>query len=161
MIGLPFAIFLTLSISLFFFFQRKPFNFIQNSINYMVVSILTTNVFTILALNLKLMKTTENPYLFPAFILYRDVIIPLLILIVINIFYTKFTLKKKVFYFLFIFACLIGIDKLLIFFNVLEFTKWNFYYNAAVHCSFILIGLGIAKMVLYVSKRSSGHDSHI
>jgi hypothetical protein len=101
MIGLPLTTLLTISISLFYFFQRKSFTFIENSIVYMVITILTTNVITILSLNFKVIKTTENPLLFPAVLLYRDGIIPLLVLIFINIFHTSFPLKGKSFYFIF------------------------------------------------------------
>jgi hypothetical protein len=154
MIGLPLSILLTLSISFFYFFQRKPFTFIENSIVYMIITILTTNKITILTLNFKLIKTTENPFLFPAVLLYRDVIIPLLVLIFINVFHTSFTLRLKSFYFIFIFACLNGIEALLIFLDVFEFTKWNFFYAAIVNTAYLFIGLGISKIVLFVSKRS-------
>jgi len=161
MIGLPLTILLTLSISLCFFFQRKPFSFIQNSIIYMTLTILTTNVITILSLNLKLIKTTENPFLFPAVLLYRDGIIPLLVLIFVNVFHKSFTLKLKVFYFIFIFAGLNGMEALFIRIYKMEFTKWNFFNAATVNCAYLFFGLGIAKIVLYVSKRSFKHDSHL
>lgn len=154
MIGLPLTLLLTILISFFCFFQRKPFTFIENSIVYMVLTILTTNIITILSLNLHLIKATENPFLFPAVLLYRDAIIPLLILIFINFFYTGFTLKLKFFFFIFIFVCLNGMEALLVFLDVFEFTKWNFYYAAIVNAAYLFIGLGIAKIVLFVSKRS-------
>ncbi len=74
MIGLPLTLLLTILISFFCFFQRKTLTFIENSIVYMVLTILTTNIITILSLNLHLIKTTENPFLFPAVLLYRELI---------------------------------------------------------------------------------------
>jgi hypothetical protein len=154
MIGLPLTMLLTLSFALFYFSQRKPLTFTENSIVYMLMTILTTNVITILSLNFRLIKTTENPLLFPAVLLYRDGIIPLLVLIFINGVFTSFTLKLKSFLFIFIFALLLGIEALLVFLNVIEFTKWNLLYAAIVNTAYPLIGLGMAKMVLSVSKRS-------
>jgi hypothetical protein len=150
MIGLPLTILLTISISLFFFFQRKRFTFTENSIVYMAITILTTNVITILTLNLKVIKTTENPFLFPAVLLYRDVIIPLLVLSFINGFLANFTLKRKFFYFIFIFTCLNGIEALLIFQDVLKFIKWNYFNAVIVNTAYLFIGLGIAKIVLFL-----------
>lgn len=162
MIGLPLTILLTTFISFFFFFQRKPFTFLENSIIYMVMTILTTNVITILTLNFKLVKTTENPLLFPAVLIYRDGIIPLLVLIFINVFYTRLTnLKLKFFFFIIIFVSLNGIEALLIFLKVFEFTKWNFFYSVIVNSAYLFTGLGIAKIVLFVSKRSLSNDSRI
>jgi hypothetical protein len=154
MIGLPLTLLLTISISLFYFFQRKSLTFIENSIVYMMTTILTTNVITILSLNFKVIKTTENPFLFPAILLYRDGIIPLLVLILINVFLISFTLKGKCFYFILIFACLYGIEVLMVFLDVFEYKRWNFLYSVIVNAAYLLIGLGIAKMVLFVSKRS-------
>jgi hypothetical protein len=148
MMGLPFTIFLTLSFSLIFFFQKKPFTFLENSIFYMVMNILITNVITILSLNFNLINTTENPLLFPAFLLYREGIIPLLVLIVINIFHSNFTLKVKVFFFILIFACLNGIEALLVSLEVFQFLKWNFLYAAIVNIVYLFIGLWIVKIVL-------------
>ncbi|MGP4041253.1 hypothetical protein ACTWP4_15335 [Gracilibacillus sp. D59] len=155
MIGLPLTILFTIFVFLFFFFQRKRYTFIENSIVYMVMTIITTNVITILTLNLELIKTTENPFLFPAVLLYRNVIIPLLILYLVNAFHTSYTLKRKTLYFILIFTCLNGIEALLIFMDVFKFIKWNYFKAAIVNCAFLFIGLGIAKIVVFVSKRSS------
>lgn len=150
MIGLPLTILLTLSISLFFFYQGKRFNFIENSIIYMVMTIFITNVITILSLNFKVITLTENPFLFLAVILYRDGMIPLLVLIFINVIYTNFTLKLKLFTSILIFACLNGIQVLLIFWEVIQYPKWNFFYAAIVNTGYLLIGLGIASIVLFL-----------
>lgn len=159
MIGLPLTIILTISISLFFFFQKKCFTFTENSIVYMVITMLTTNVITILSLNLKVIKTTENPFLFPSVLLYRDIIIPLLVLSLINVSFASFTLKRKIFYFIIIFICLNGIEALLIFLDVFIFTKWNYFNAAIINSAYLFIGLWFAKIVLLVSKRSLNNDS--
>ena len=161
MIGLPLTMLITLYCLLFFFFQRKPFSFLQNSIVFMGLTLVTTNFITILALNLDYIKTTENPLLFPSVLLYRDVIIPLLVLIFINGFRASFTIKSKILYFLIITACLNGMEALLLYFHVLEYTKWNSINAAAANCLFLIIGLWMGKMVLHVSKRSPKHESDL
>jgi hypothetical protein len=117
----------------------------------MVITILATNVITILTLNFKWIQKTENPLLFPTVLLYRDIIIPLLVLVFINVFHTS---QKKSLSFIFILICLNGIEALLVFLNIFEYTKWNFFYATIVHSAYLFIGLGIAKTVLFVSKRS-------
>lgn len=159
MIGLPLTLLMTLFLSLFFFYQRKPLTFLENSIVYMLITILTTNVMTILKLNIKVIKVTENPLLFPAVLFYRDGIIPLLVLLFINVCYRNISLKAKVFYFMFLYACSFGMEALLVFLHVIEYVNWNFFYSAIVHASYFLIGIGMAEMVLFVSKRSLSNDS--
>ncbi|KGX91897.1 hypothetical protein [Pontibacillus marinus] len=159
MIGLPLTILLTIFISLFFFFQRKSFTFTENSIVFMIITILTTNVITILNLNLQMIKTTENPFLFPAVLLYRNIIIPLLVLSLINVSHAWSTLKGKFFYFIFIFACINGIETLLIFMDVFKLIKWNSFNSAIINVAYLFIGLGSSKIVLLVSRRSLKNDS--
>lgn len=50
--GLPAAIVLTVIISYFFFFQKKKLSFLQNSIVFMILTMVTTNYITIMTLNL-------------------------------------------------------------------------------------------------------------
>jgi hypothetical protein len=161
MFGLPLMIFLFLTISLVFFFQKKPFSFLQNSILYMVFKIMITNVTTILTLNLSLIKTTENPFLFPAYLLYRDGIIPLILLIFINMVHAESVLKSKVIYSILIFAFLNGFVILLLYLNLTEFRHWNLFKAAAVNAAYLLFALGAGKLILLVSRRSTLHDSRI
>lgn len=88
MVGLPLTLVIALTLALVFYFHSKPLLFLQNSILYMILTIITTNVTTILSLNLHWMQTTVNPFLFPALLLYRDIIVPLIVLIFINGFYS-------------------------------------------------------------------------
>lgn len=152
---LPLSLAITIIISYFFFFQRKKLSFIQNSIIYMVMTMVTTNFITITVLNLKLIKTTENHFLFIVIPLYRDAIIPLLVLIFVNGFFKSSSLKLKIFYFISIFTNLNGIEALLVYFNVLEYTKWNFFYAAIVNFSYLLIGLGLTKIVWHAKQKES------
>ena len=161
MIGLPLTLLMTLFLSLFFFYQRKSLTFLENSIVYMLITILTTNVMTIVKLNMKLIKVTENPLLFPAVLFYRDGIIPLLVLLFINMFYKKISLKAKFIYFMVLYTCSFGIEALLVFLHVLDYVNWNFFYSGIVHASYFFIGIGIAEMVLFVSKRSLRNDSGV
>lgn len=159
MIGLPITLLITLLIWHFYFYQTKTFTFLENSIIYMVITILATNVITLLSLNFKLINTTDNPLLFPAVLLYRDVIIPLLVLIISNVCFTGFSLRVKFINFIITFACLHGIEILLVLFDVFEFNKWNFFLSGIINTTYLLCGLGIAKIVLFISKRSLSNDN--
>ncbi|MFS0862349.1 hypothetical protein [Fredinandcohnia sp. 179-A 10B2 NHS] len=127
----------------------------------MLITILATNVITILSLNFKLIYTTDNPLLFPAVLLYRDVIIPLLVLFICNVCFTGLNLKVKFVNFIITFACLHGIEILLVFLDVFEFKKWNFFFSGIINAAYLLCGLGIAKIVLFISKRSLSNDSSL
>jgi hypothetical protein len=152
---LPLAFVITITSSLFLYFQKKKLTVLQNSIIFMVLTMVTTNFITIVVLNLKLVKTTENPFLFIVIPLYRDLIVPLLVLIFVNAFFTSSTLLVKSFYILSIFVYLNLIEALFIYFGVLEYIKWNFFFAAIVHFTYLLIGLGLAKIVLIANQKES------
>jgi hypothetical protein len=137
------------------YFQKKKLTVLQNSIIFMVLTMVTTNFITIVVLNLKLVKTTENPFLFIVIPLYRDLIVPLLVLIFVNAFFTSSTLRVKTFYILSIFVYLNLIEALFIYFGVLEYIKWNFFFAAIVNFTYLLIGLGLAKIVLIANQKES------
>lgn len=161
MVGLPLTLVIALTLALVFYFHSKPLLFLQNSILYMILTIITTSVTTILSLNLHWMQTTVNPFLFPAFLLYRDIIVPLIVLIFINGFYSTKVMRKRASYFLFCFIGLLATDVLLLRCNILEYIKWNLFFAAVINVGYLMIGLLIGKLLLYVVKRSTKHDSRL
>lgn len=161
MIGLPLTLVITLTLALVFYFQTKSINFLQNSIIYMVMTIFTTNVLTILSLNLKWITPTDHPFIFPAYLLYRDGIIPLLILIFVNGFYTTKGLRIRAIYFFICFICLHAMEVLLLQYKIIEYLKWKWLFSAITNVGYLMMGLFIVKMLLYVVKGSSKNDSRI
>lgn len=161
MIGLPLILVIALTLVLVFYFQTKRFTFLQNSIIYMVLTIITTNLITILTLNIQWIQPTDNPFLFPALLLYRDVIIPLLVLIFINVFHGTKVLWIRASYFFISLICLLSMDVILLICKILQNTKWNLYFAAMTNVGYLMIGLLIGKVLLYVVKRSPEHDSRV
>ncbi|MGG7621670.1 hypothetical protein [Bacillus coreaensis] len=145
MIGLPLTLVIALTLALVFYFQKKTFTFLHNSIQYMLLTIITTNVITLLSLNLSWIKPSDNPLVFPAILLYRDVNIPLLVLILINGFYSTKLLRIKASYLFISFLGLIAMDVLLTTCKILEYTKWNLFFAAVTNVGYLLIGLLIGK----------------
>jgi hypothetical protein len=106
-------------------------------------------------MQLKLIKTTEDPFLFPAVLMYREVIIPLIVLIFINIYLLSSCWKKKVFLLIGVLASMLGINYLTVFFRLVVYIKWNFIYALIVEVAYLFIGLGIAKIVMFLQEWES------
>jgi hypothetical protein len=160
--ALSFSITLTIMISHVFFFQKKKLSFLLNSIVFMILAIITRNYMTIMTMELKLLKTTEDHVLFLFFLVNREIIIPLLILIFTNIYLQTTSLKKKIFLFIGVLLFMHGMDYLSVHLKVITFIKWNFIYAAIVNVVYLLIGLGLAKIVLFLQKwESTKNDSSI
>jgi hypothetical protein len=159
MMGLPATIVLTIIVSYFFFFQKKKLSFLQNSTLYMILGLLSTNYITIMGLNLDKFETTKNGFLFIAVPLYRTIIIPLLVLLFINAYLAAQKKFIQVLYVLFFLATLDGLQVFLIYFKIIRYTHWNFFAATIVNVFYLIIGLGMAKLVIYAQKRSKEYGN--
>ncbi|MGG5252363.1 hypothetical protein ACQYAD_02315 [Neobacillus sp. SM06] len=145
--GLPFSIALTMIIGHFFYYQKKALNFLQNSILFMALTLLTTNLMTIAAMNINKLKLTDDPYLFLAFPLYRDVILPIIVLIFVNAFILSDSLKiKSTLLAAYLFSSL-AIDYIHIYFGVIGYTKWQIAFPVLFHSAYIASSLFIAQII--------------
>ncbi len=153
--GLPASIALTIMIGYFFLFQKKKFSFLENSIVFMILTIVTTNYITIMSLNLHKFETTKNPFLFIVVPLYRDIMIPLLVLVFTNAFFKTAEKLARILYGLSFLAAVNSLEYFLIFFKIVKYTHWNFLGATIVNLAYLLIGLGLARIVNEVQKRSN------
>jgi hypothetical protein len=157
--ALPVSITLTIIISHFFFVQKKKLSFLQNSIVFMVISIMTKNYMTIMTMQLKMLKNTEDHFLFLFFLLQREIIIPLLVLIFINTYLLSSCWKRKTFLFIGVLASMQAVEYLSVHFKVVEYVKWNFIFAVIVNVAYLLMGLGLAKIVLFLKQwENRQHD---
>lgn len=153
--ALPAAIVISLYTVLVFYFQKKPLSFLQNSIVFMIITIATKNYTTIMTLQLKLFKLTEDSLLFLFFLLNRDIIGPVIVLIFINVFLGTATWKKKVYIFIGMFLSLQLMDILSLLFAVVTYTKWKLLYAGIANSAFLIFGLGLARGVKYLNREHS------
>jgi hypothetical protein len=158
------AIIITLTILIFyiFFIQKKKLSFLQNSIVFMLMTIVTTNYITIMSMELKILKTSEDDFLFLFLLILRDIVIPLLVLIFINTYLHSPSMKKKVIFFIVILSILHGMDYLSVYFGVIKYVKWNFIYSLFVDVAYLLIGMGLSIVVLYLRElENQRYDSNL
>lgn len=151
---------LTLVIALIFYFFKKEFSFLENTIVFMVLAIITRNYNTIMAMVLKTIQSTVEHQLFAALLLNREVITPVLVLLFINGFLLYKVWKKRVFLFLIIIGCLQGMDVLFIHFKVIRYIKWNFYAGFIVNLFYLFAGLGLAYLLKYIREQDLLKHDH-
>ncbi len=99
----------------------------------------------------KLFKIAEKPSLFLVLILNRDIIIPLLIIICINLHFQITKWSKRIIVYLIIIGFMQMMDVLLKYFGVIHFINWNLLYALVVNVTYINIGLGISKLLFVIS----------
>ncbi|MBT2708478.1 hypothetical protein J7I91_11125 [Pseudomonas sp. ISL-84] len=133
----------------------------QNAIVFMLFSILTIVYGTLLNLQLAWIDVTKDSSLFLFYLLNRNIIRPLIILIFINVFIGGKSLKNKVLIFIGMFLFLQLMDTLSQFLGVVTYTKWNLLYAGIANCVFLMLGLGLSKGVYYLKRESSMHDNSL
>jgi membrane protein YdbS with pleckstrin-like domain len=69
---------------------------------------------------------------------------------------------KKIWICISVLAFMLGVEYLTVRFKVIEYVKWNFIYAAIVEVAYLLIGLGLAKAVLFLQEwERRKHDSSL
>jgi hypothetical protein len=160
--ALPVSITVTIFLSYITLYIKKELSFLNNSILFMVMAIVTKNYMTIMNMQLKLFKTTEDSLLFLCLLLNREFVIPLLIVIFSNLFYQKSSWSGRLLLFIATAGFIQFIDLFSVYFGIVEFTYWNLYYALFVNIGYIIIGLGISKSLVIISRMEGHqHDSNL
>lgn len=136
----------------------KNISFIDRAIIFMIISMLFMNLTTILGLNVKLISFTENKERFLAFILVRNVIVPLLVLYFLHFFRKEKTLFIRLIVFvltIFIFTLLeyLGLKT-----DLYVYEKWSVFLSVGM---FILTLLGSLGLKLVLSRIRGDHFERI
>ncbi|PWW25731.1 hypothetical protein DFO73_11223 [Cytobacillus oceanisediminis] len=159
--ALPTAIVISVYLLLGLYYSKKQLSFLQNSLIFMIISIAARNYTTIMSMQLKWFHLTEDSLLFLVFLLHRDVIGPILVLIFINGYWTFHSGKMKVFLYIIFLICLQLMDFFSVGFGVITYTKWSFLKAGLANSAFLFAGLGLSKGILYFKRERSNYDNSI
>lgn len=156
--ALSFSITITILLLHVLILSKKKLSFLYNSITFMLIGLLVRNYFTIMDMVLKWLKITEKPFLFIVFLIHRELLIPLTILLFINLFLSQNSWAKKLSLFLTALAFLQGLELFALHFGVMKYLKWNFLLAAMVNSAYLLFGVMMAKMILFLAKSEAYRD---
>ncbi|RSD25161.1 hypothetical protein [Mesobacillus subterraneus] len=143
------SIYLTITILVlqFAYHVQKPLSFLQNAVIFMVVAIITRQCLTLLVMEWKFYKMTEDDWLFVCLLLCRDVLTPMMSVIFINFYVRAKSAGQKAVVFLVSLVILLALHQLAITFNLLTYLKWNFFYTILLNAGFLLTALGVFKLI--------------
>lgn len=82
--ALPLYLTLAILVIQSLFYIRKPLNFLQNSILYMVTVFIATNYLTLVRMKFHLMEKSGGHWDYISFLLYRNLFLPAAVVIFIN-----------------------------------------------------------------------------
>lgn len=159
--ALPLYLTIAILIILYISYIRKPLDFLRNAILYMVSVFIATNYMTIVRMELHLMEKSGGHWDYISFLLYRNLLLPAVVIVFINFYLRQKSGKNKfLLYMLFTFI-LIGFDWLNVFFGILKYTHWNLGFSGIVDAFYLLVALGTMRMILYINVQESSNNENI
>ncbi|WP_264739110.1 hypothetical protein [Cytobacillus firmus] len=158
---LPAALVIAFYTLSFFFFIEKKLSFMQNSLVLMLISIAARNYTTILALQLKWIHITEDSILFIVFLIHREIIVPFLVLMFINIYWKTQSGVKRINVFAIFLICLLGMDLFSLTSGVITFLDWNLIKAGIGDSAFLIAGLGLSKVIMYLKQEPTNYGKGI
>lgn len=96
-----------------------------------------------------------------AFLLYRNVLLPAVLIIFCNFFLLQASWKSKTFLFVAALLVMVGLDWLSVKLGVIFFINWSFWFSGMVYAVLLLIALGAMKVILFINVRESNKHEGI
>ncbi|MGM0864958.1 MAG: hypothetical protein ACQEWF_09800 [Bacillota bacterium] len=159
--SLPFFVSILIILIYIVIFMQKKLSFTSNSIQFMVLSIISTNYITILTNKLEWVKASEDVTQFVSLLINRECILPLVGIVMVNG-YLNYGNRTHRFL---IFVCLLFfisvLDILHIHFKTLEYPQWSLLKTIIINGTYLLICIWIGLGLYYLQKkeeRDSGQN---
>ncbi|NHM31799.1 hypothetical protein [Neobacillus terrae] len=128
-------------------YQKKNIPLIGNLIVFFIVSMLLMNGSTILWLNLNFIKVSVSIEKYIAFVISRNIVLPLLSLIWLNLNEIAKTFQRKVIIFIMTLLVSMGIEILQKLLGMLIYNKWNPILSVMLFCVNLIISFYVWKIV--------------
>jgi hypothetical protein len=145
----------------FAYYIKKPLNFLENSLVFMVIAIFTRQCLTVLAMEMELYKLTEDDWLFICLLLCRDLFTPMIAVIFVNFYLRSTVLMVKLAVFIVSLAALLGLNYLAVHFGIITYIHWNFAYTALLNTTILLFALGLGKLTIFIQNRENDQNESI
>jgi hypothetical protein len=143
----------------FLVLQKKKLSFFSHSIIFMIMAIIERNYLTTMNMELQIIRITEDHLLFVCFLLNREILVPVLILIFVERYIQSANGFSKAWVFLAGTAVLQAFTGLAVAFSLIGYVKWSYAYAVFENMAYLLIGLGVGKWAAIFERREKG-DKH-
>ncbi|MCL6573235.1 MAG: hypothetical protein K6T88_16380 [Bacillus sp. (in: Bacteria)] len=150
--GFSILFLLTWLFSALFVVIQKKLSIIENTFIFLLILIVGINFSWITIEEMKLITLSKNGLDYTAFLLNQSVLFPMLLLIQLNLLQRSKTVRKTIIITFSSVGIMLGISFLLTFYNVTDYTKWNYGYDAIYYFGLHLIAFYSYKSFRKVTK---------
>ncbi len=134
-------------------FMQKKLSFTANSIQFMLLSIVSTNYITIMTNKLEWIRASEDVTQFISLLINRECIFPLIGIIMINGYLNYRSRTHKIIFFLSLLFFITILDVLHIHFKTLDYPQWSLLNTTIINIIYLFICIGIGKGLYHMQKK--------
>ncbi|RBP01142.1 hypothetical protein [Rossellomorea aquimaris] len=159
--SLPFFISILILLIYIVIFMQKKLSFTSNSIQFMALSIISTNYITIMTNNLEWLRASEDVTPFISLLINREFILPLVGIVMVNGYLNDGNRTHRFLLFVSLLFFISVLDILHIHFKTIEYPQWSLLNTIIVNGIYLLICIWIGLGLYYLQKkeeRDSGQN---
>ncbi|UOR13357.1 hypothetical protein [Halobacillus amylolyticus] len=116
-------------ITALFFVTQKKLSITENTFVFMFILVISINWTWIIYEGLKYIKITEQPMNYTAFLFFRSLIIPMLLVMQLNMIHKTKTFARSVLIAMVSIGILLLLTGLSLYFDLTKYVKWNIGYD--------------------------------
>lgn len=131
---------------------QKKLSLAENTFVFFIILIFNINFSWIVVEELKLITYSKDGFDYTAFLLNRSVMIPLLLVILVNLFHFRKSTMNRIILILVTEAILLCFSILSTYFKITEYTSWNYFYDAIYYLFLQLIAVFSYKLFVRTSQ---------
>jgi hypothetical protein len=150
--------FLTWLVVSLFAVIKKKLTFVENTLIFLIILIISINFSWIVMEELKLIKLTQVSLEYIAYLLNRSVIIPILVLIQVNLLQWSKTMMMKIAVIVSVVILITGISFLSNFYGITEFKHWHYWKDGIYFFILNFIGIISYKLFARVSRNVGSYS---
>lgn len=140
-----------------FVFLPKTLTVKQNTFIFLFISIVMINFNLVMNFSFNFLKDTSDPVLFVTLLIYRDIIVPFIFLIFMNLYKSGKGRVGKVFVFTTFLLGLFYINQVGEVFQLYEYKRWNRLLDFGFLLGLLLLSIGVSNLFQALCKKEEAH----
>ncbi|MBM7587996.1 hypothetical protein JOC86_004571 [Bacillus pakistanensis] len=109
--------------------MKKELTIVENTFIYLLILVLSINVSWIVSHELKFIEVTKEPVNNTAFLFYRSVILPMILVVYVNFIQKVNTITRSLLITIASLIIMLLLSGLTVYFDIFTYKKWNFGYD--------------------------------
>ncbi|UII58549.1 hypothetical protein LS684_23465 (plasmid) [Cytobacillus spongiae] len=151
--SLPFFITIFIVLIYIVLFMDKKLSFTTNSIQFMVLSIISTNYLTVMTNKLEWIRASRDVTQFISLLINRECILPLVGVVMVNRYLNSDSVIHKSILFISLLFFITSLDLLHLHFKTIDYPQWSLLNTVIMNSVYLIISIGLGKALYALQKK--------